>query len=282
MNTPAKYARVDPALAIASLFRPVTRGRRPRALELVTEHDGLTLTWRSFEYLDSRDQSVLYACVALASIEKGGALHAGAPGETGQQLWLDLDPEERAVQDSAVAFDTTYYRILAAAGFDDSAGSYRRLKDILSRLGDVTIRAQRDGYDWKMKLISYAARPDGRVSIAMNSRMAAALDGQHVNENLVERRQLHNDAAQIAHGRLCGWLRHGRAMTIGVDKLAAYLWGVETANPNTRRTRRNRTLKALASIRQLEGWQVSVEGTGAASKVTIRRARMIENTEDPV
>lgn len=282
MNTPAKYARVDPALAIASLFRPVTRGRRPRALELVTEHDGLILTWRSFEYLDSRDQSVLYACAALASIEKGGALHADAPGETGQQLWLDLDPEERAVQDSAVAFDTTYYRILAAAGFDDSAGSYKRLKDILSRLSDVSIRAQREGYDWKMKLVSYAARPDGRISIAMNSRMAAALDGQHVNENLVERRQLHGDVAQIAHGRLCGWLRHGKAMTIGIDKLGAYIWGVDTSNPNTRRSRRNRTLKALDEVSELEGWQVSVESGGAGSKATIRRAKLIESSQDPV
>ena len=273
----AHYAKVDPALAIASLFRPVTRGRRPRALELVTEHDGLTLTWRSFEYLDSRDQSILYACAALAAMEQGGELHAEAPGETGQQLWLDLDPEERAKLDRAVAFDTTYYRVLLAAGMSDSAPNYERVKNILSRLSDVSIRARRDGYDWKMRLLSYAARPDGRISVAMNPRMAAALDGQHVRVSLHERRVIGSDVAQIAHGWISAWIRPGRSQAIGVDRLAGHIWGVETSNPNTKRSRRNRTIAALEEIGSLSGWQVDIEGTGAQAKARIRRPKLLEN-----
>jgi hypothetical protein len=272
----AHYAKVDPALAIASLFRPVTRGRRPRALELVTEHDGLTLTWRSFEYLDSRDQSILYACAALAAMEQGGDLHSEAPGETGQQLWLDLDPEERAKVDRAVAFDTTYYRVLLAAGMSDSAPNYERVKNILSRLSDVTIRAQRDGYDWKMRLLSYAARPDGRISIAMNPRMAAALDGQHVRVSLHERRVIGSDVAQIAHGWISAWIRPGRTQEIGVDKLAGHIWGVETNKADTKRQRRRRTIASLDEIGRLEGWQISIEGTGAQAKARIKRPKLLD------
>lgn len=272
----AHYAKIDPALAIASLFRPVTRGRRPRALELVTEHDGLTLTWRSFEYLDSRDQSILYACAALAAMEQGDNLRADAPGKTGQQLWLDLDPEERAKLDRAVAFDTTYYRILIAAGMSDSAPNYDRVKNILSRLSDVSIRAQKDGYDWKMRLMSYAARPDGRISIAMNPRMAAALDGQHVRVSLHERRVIGSDIAQIAHGWISAWIRPGRTQRIGVDKLASHIWGVESQNPSTRRSRRHRTLSALHEIRQLEGWRVTVSGSGNQAQVQIERPKLLD------
>ena len=271
----ASYAKVDPALAIASLFRPVTRGRRPRAFELVTEHDDLELTWRSFEYLDSRDQSILYACAALAAIEGGGALNAEAQGETGKQLWLDLDPEHRAKIDQAIAFDTTHYQILLAAGMSDSTASYQRVKDILARLSDVSIRAKKEGFDWKMRLLSYAARPDGRVSIAMNPRMAAALDGQHVRISLHERRGIGGDVAQITHGWISAWIRPGRSQEIGIDRLARHIWGVDTQNSNTRRSRRQRTLTALAEIKSLKGWQVTVSGSGERAKVRITRPKLI-------
>lgn len=277
MSTLAEFAKVDPALAIASLFRPVTRGRRPRGLQLVTEHDGLTLTWRSWEFLDSRDQSILYACAALAALEPGGSLHSETRSKTGQQLWLDLDPEERAKADRAVAFDTTYYRILQTAGMSDSAPNYSRVKDILSRLSDVSIRAQKDGYDWKMRLISYAARPDGHISIAMNPRMAAALDGQNVNQNLIERREIGSDVAQIAHGWISGWLRPGRSLSIGVDKLAVWIWGADTENADSKRQRRRRTIAALKQIEELSGWQIEIEGTGSKTKARIRRPKLLKN-----
>jgi len=278
MATLAKYAKLDPSLAIASLFRPITRGRRPRAFEMTTENDGLSLRWRSFEHLDSRDQSVLYACAALALLEENGNLSAESDGPIGKQLWLDLDPSERAVVDSAVAYDTSYYKILEAAGMDSvSKRSYDQLKAILDRLSDVSIRAQRDGYDWKMRLISYAAKPDGRVSIALNARMAAALAGQHVKVNLEERRELgNNDTEHIAHGWLSAWLRAGKTASISIDKLALRIWGAESNKEATTRKRRERTIKALQQIGDLDGWRIQVEGRGRAAKATISRPALIE------
>lgn len=278
MATLAKFAKLDPSLAIASLFRPITRGRRPKAFEMTTENDGLALRWRSFEHLDSRDQSVLYACAALALLEENGNLTADADGPIGKQLWLDLDPAERAVKDSAVAYDTSYYKILEAAGMDSvSMRSYDQLKAILDRLSDVSIRAQKDGYDWKMRLISYAAKPDGRVSIALNARMAAALAGQHVKVNLEERRTLgNNDTEHIAHGWLSAWLRPGKTAVIGIDKLALRVWGTDSAKDATVRKRRERTIKALERIGGLAGWRVKIEGKGKDSRATISRPSLIE------
>jgi len=278
MATLAKFAKIDPSLAIASLFRPITRGRRPKAFEMTTENDGLRLRWRSFEHLDSRDQSVLYACAALALLEENGNLSADSNGPIGKQLWLDLEPSERAVKDNAVAYDTSYYKILEAAGMESSGKHhYDRLKAILDRLSDVSIRAQKDDYDWKMRLISYAAKPDGRVSIALNARMAAALAGQHVKVNLEERRTLgSNDTEHIAHGWLSAWLRPGKTAVIGVDKLALKIWGTESAKEATTRKRRERTVKALQQISSLAGWRVSIEGKGKAAKATISRPALIE------
>ncbi|MHB8978783.1 MAG: replication protein C, IncQ-type [Trichloromonadaceae bacterium] len=278
MATVAKFAKLDPSLAIASLFRPITRGRRPRAFEMTTENDGLILRWRSFEHLDSRDQSVLYACAALVMLEPGGHLNGQSSGKMGQQLWLDLVPEERAVKDNAIAFDTSYYKILEAAGMESSGKDhYDRLKDILNRLSDVSIRAQKDGYDWKMRLLSFAARPDGGVSIALNARMAAALAGHHVKINLDERRQLGTtDTEHICHGWLSAWIRAGQSKQIGIDKLAEKIWGAESAKEATIRKRRERTIKALEQIGSLDGWKIKIEGRGKTAKAAISRPALIE------
>lgn len=277
MATLAKFAKLDPSLAIASLFRPITKGRRPRAFEMTTENDGLILQWRSFERLDSRDQSVLYACAALVMLEPGGHLNNQSSGNVGQQLWLDLVPEERAVKDNAIAFDTTYYKILEAAGMDTNKGAYKRLKEILNRLSDVSIRAQKDGYDWKMRLLSFASRPDGGVSIALNARMAAALAGQHINYDMEERRKLgSNDTEHIAHGWLSAWLRSGKTQQIGIDKLAEKIWGAESAKETTVRKRRERTTKALERIGTLGGWKIRVEGRGQTARATISRPALVK------
>jgi len=279
MGTMVKFAKLDPALAIASLFRPIVRGQRPRAFEMTTEHNGLKLRWRSFEYLDSRDQSVLYACLALAMLEPGGNLTYESSGEIGRQLWIDLMPEGLATRDNALAFDTSYYRILEASGMDTNKGAYNRLKDILDRLADVSIRIYKDGYDWKMRLLSFAARPDGGVSVALNGRLATALYSHHVKVNLEERRELGiNDTEHITHGWLSAWLRPGKTQQIGIDRLAEKVWGGGSSNNSTVRTRRENTIKALHAIGLLSGWQIQIEGRGRKAKAKISHLTQVERT----
>lgn len=270
----AEYARIDPAMAIASLFRPVTRGRRPRALELITEHSGAKVTWRSFEYLDSRDQSILYAICALAAMEYAGDLDADSSVPVGQALWSALKADGDAKSDTAAAFSTSSYRILTAAGMPDKGQSYEKLNEILSRLSDVSIRIQRDGYDWKMHLLSYRSNPDGGVYIALNGRLAAALVEQHIRINLEERRSLgHTDTDLICHSWLSAWIRPGRVQRIGLDKLAAQVWGGSSKNASTTRNRRERVAKALKNLNKLDNWNISVTGRGKSAMAHIQRAK---------
>lgn len=267
------FAMHDPATALASIFRPVCRGRRPQGLDVSYEFDGASLRFVNFEWLDVREQSILLACCALAGISRQD-LDSGAAGQIGQQLWLDLQPKEKAVIDKAVVVTTTYYQLLEAAGMATGKLDYERVKEMLFRLSSTTCRAKKDGYDWSMRLLSYAARPDGSISIALNGRFAAALAGQHIRTSLKERHALPSEIAELTHCYLTAWIREGHHQRIMLDTLAGRMWGVASANPDTTRKRRERIGEALRAIGRLEGWRTEIKGRGENAMATIWRLRV--------
>jgi len=271
-----KFAMQDPALALCSLFRPITKGRRPGGLKVETEHGGLSLRFAIWQALDTRDQSVLLAAVGLAGMDSHNHLSAAATGPIGQQLWLDLEPAKQAIMDKALVVTTTRYALLQAAGIHDRGRNYGMLEDCLERLSMVGCRAQKDGYDWSMRLLSYAVNQDGTIHIALNARFANAIAGHHVRVSLDERRKLHGDAAQIGHAWLSAWLRPGRTNSIMVDNFAEKVWGQEDVKDATQRKRRERLLKAVGKIGTLSGWLVNVEGKGRRTKLTCTRRQIIE------
>ena len=269
------HARHDPALALVSLFRPVCRGRRPGGITIEHEHDGLRLKFNVWQALDSRDQSVLLGAVGLAgmlaAVGETNGLGAEVTHPRGQQLWLDLEPSESAVMDRAIVVKTTRYALLQAAGLDDKGRNYGLLEDCLERLSMVGCRARKDGYDWSMRLLSYAETPEGQIHIALNPRFTEALSGHHVHVSLTERRALHSDTAQLAHAWLSAWLRQGGSNSIRLDRLAEKVWGPPSKTASTNRSRRERIGKALGEISKLHGWIVKIEGRGASAKATIKR-----------
>ncbi len=271
------FAMHDPATALASIFRPVCRGRRPKGLDVTYAFDGLSLRFVNFEWLDVREQSILLACCALAGISSQD-LDREAPGKIGQQLWLDLEPKEKAVIDKAVVVTTTYYQLLESAGMATGKLDYERLKEMLFRLASTSCRAKKDGYDWSMRLLSYAARPDGSISIALNSRFSAALAGHHIRTSLKERQALPSEIAELTHCYLTAWIREGHHQRIKLDNLAVKVWGVESANGETIRKRRERIGDALRSIGDLSGWKVDVSGRGEHAMATIWRVRVKDVT----
>lgn len=275
------HARQDPALALVSLFRPVCRGRRPGGYSVEHEHDGLRLKFNIWQALDSRDQSVLLGAIGLAGMLSSSGeikeLDANVEHPRGQQLWFELQPTDRAVMDSAIVVQTTRYAVLQAAGLDNKGRNYGLLEECLERLSMVGCRARtKDGYDWSMRLLSYAVTPDGHLHIALNPRFAAALSGHHVRVSLSERRELCSDTAQLTHAWLSAWLRQGHTNTIRLDRLAEKVWGPTSKNKSTTRSRRSLMIKALGHITTLHGWKVEIEGQGSSAKATIRRPNIIE------
>lgn len=273
------HARHDPALALVSLFRPICRGRRPSGFSIEHEHDGLRLKFNVWQALDSRDQSVLLGAIGLAGLlsttgETSG-LSASVTHPRGQQLWLDLEPSENAIMDRALVVKTTRYALLQAAGLDDKGRNYGLLEDCLERLSMVGCRARKDGYDWSMRLLSYAETPEGQLHIALNPRFAEALSGHHVHVSLTERRALQSDTSQLAHAWLSAWLRQGSSNSLRLDRLAEKVWGPPSKAADTNRKRRERIKKALEEIGKLHGWRIKIEGRGTAAKATIKRPVLI-------
>lgn len=270
------FALHDPATALASLFRPVCRGRRPMGLRVDTEFDGFKLMFTCWEWLDTRDQSILLAAVGMAGIDSQ-PLSARAPGEIGQKLWSDLKPEDEALKGKAVVITTTYYALLEAAGLPTRGADYERVKDILYRLAQVGCRVKKDGYDWSMRVLSYASRPDGTIHIALNERFAQALAGQNVRVSLDERRQIKGDVAQVLHAWLTATTRAGsKGLWMGLDAISARVWGVDAKNASTQRTRRQMLSEALDEIGGL-GWKIEQKGRGARHQVRVTRPKIIES-----
>ena len=269
-NKNIDHARHDPALGLISIFRPICRGRRPAGLQYKHEHEGCEIRINVWRALDTRDQSVLLAAIGMAGIENL-PLGSDAPGEVGKQLWTDLKPEETAEADKAVVVTTTRYALLQAAGIHDRGASYGLLEDCLERLSMVGYRAKQNGNDWSMHLLSYAKREDGRIHIALNSRIARSIAGHNVRISLQERRDLGNEAAKIAHAWICAWLKGGKTNLIRLDKLAEKVWGNDPVRSSTVSSRRERISEALAEVDTLNGWNVALQGRGQNAKATIKR-----------
>lgn len=273
------FALHDPATALASLFRPVCRGRRPMGLKVFSEFDGFDLMFTCFEWLDTRDQSILLAAVGMAGLDNA-TLSASVSGELGQKLWADLEPAKDALKGQAVVVTTTYYALLQAAGLPTRGGDngdYERVKEILYRLSQLGCRVRKDGYDWSMRMLSYASDPDGTIHIALNERISEALGGgQNVRISLDERRQIKGDTAQVLHAWLTATTRAGsKGLWTSLDKLSVRVWGVDAKNASTQRSRRQGLTEALAEI-ETQGWKVEQKGRGVRHQVRVARPKIIE------
>ena len=275
-NIKVTFAKQDRATAMASLFRPITKGRRPLGLKVPIEYDDTKLTFTSFEWLDSRDQTILLSLIGMAGIESAN-LNSEASGELGKKLWAGLNPLNSALGENGAVVETTMYKLLQASGMGDDAKTYTRVKEIIDRLSQVNCKAQSDGWQWSMRFLSYAFHDDGTLVVALNARFAQALasGSTYARINLEERRQLDGDIAQLTHSWLNATVRAGSRFEIGLDKLAVRIWGVDPQNDSTRRWRRASLITALEDIATLKGWSVVFRGRGVDTIATIKRPKML-------
>lgn len=275
-NTKVTFARTDRATATASLFRPITKGRRPVGLKVLADYDETKLTFTSYEWLDSRDQTILLALIGMAGIESAN-INAASAGELGRKLWAGLNPLNSALGDYGAVVETTLYKLLQASGMSDDAKTYTRVKDILERLSMVNCTARSGSWQWSMRFLSYAFHEDGTLVVALNARFAQALTqgSTYARINLEERRQLDGDIAHLVHSWLNATVRSGNTFQIGLDKLVVKIWGVEAQVDATSRKRRTLVVRALEEIATLRGWSVTFRGRGISAIATVKRPKML-------
>ena len=254
------HARHDPAHCLApGLFRSLKKGDYKR-LKLDIQYEfgkGERLEFKAAEPLGVPELRVLQGLIAMAG-PGGLLLTPDTKTESGQQLRLLLDTKFDAVTDNAMVVKGSYRTLAREIGYGDIDDA-RGIKEAIERLWGVSVIAeknrQRRGY---RLLADYASDDaDGRLYIALNPRIAAAIlgDEQHCRIDMHEVRAMKGDATRLIQQRLCGWIDTGKSGRVEIDTLCGYAWP-DDATPNTMKQRRTRARAALAELAAL-GWTVN-------------------------
>ncbi len=276
------HASHHTALCLApGLFRPLYNGEQKTGKLDVTYRTarGGVIEFSGPEPLGAYDLRLLQVLVALAGAE-GAPLPMNPETRTGTRLREGLELTEGEVYKTAWAVRCSYHRISLELGVrPGSSSTTKRIRESLERLWKVSIivdqGGQRRGY--RMLNSLETSEKKGRLSVALNPRIAAAIAGEKGQGrtfiNLDEARALKSPGAAVLHQFLCGWAKAGRFNRVGCDKLLSHIWP-GPKNPAAKRQQKKRLGDVLVEIAALEGWSITDEGRGM---YLIRRARQKYN-----
>ena len=256
------FAMIEPAMPLTDIFLIRDRKKKKHlpTLDVRQEFNGYQLHWSARQAPTIGDQSVLYAAVALAGMQKQ-ILDTDTSHTHGQSLRAMLNLEG-AITGQPVALVCGRWQDLAGAATKGTQGGMSRksLFDSLKRLAEITIWVKKDTEETSTRVLSFVYGNDKQFFIALNWRLTNAMLGnQFVRISLEERRDLTTDCARALHARLSASLRPGAAQRVGLDSLASHLWaGIPT--PIALRKRRFTLRAALQELGELDHWDVSLDG----------------------
>ncbi len=259
------FAMIEPAMPLADIFLIRYRDKEtpPPTLNLRQEFNDYQLHWSARQAPTIGDQTVLYAAVALAGMQKQ-ILDADTSHTHGQTLRSMLNLQG-AITGQPVALVCGRWQDLAGAAEKGTKGGMSRksLFDSLKRLTEITIWVKKNTEETSTRVLSFLYGNDKQFFIALNWRLTNAMLGsQFVRISLEERRDLTTDCAKALHARLSATLRSGARQRVGLDSLASHLWaGIPT--PTALRKRRFTLRAALQELGALKRWDVSLDGVFA-------------------
>ncbi|MGN5114448.1 replication protein C, IncQ-type [Aeromonas jandaei] len=294
IKTDTKYfSLADPLLGkITGLFIPISSGKRQSDILLKTVVSGKKIQVELLQSLDCSDQSVLFALISLAGID-GKKISSESKGPRTKYLWNGLKVSGGAETEFGVLVTTTQAKILNVLGWNKSGNEYKKLKETLDRLSNVNFKIESDSCEWRSRLLSNLITKDDSgggdhvVDVALNPRIAHAVDGGQFNRIcLEERRQLNSNIALLVHAWLSFNINPGHKLTPFLDTIVQRIWDIPTENYKSttkseyekKEERRKRSLivAALKEISELKGWKVSIVGSGSIGKAEVSRPRVIK------
>lgn len=244
------------------------------------------------EGLDSSDQSVLLALIALAGIESK-IISSANTGPKSTLLWNNLNVSFDAETEQCALVTTTQTDILNILGWNRSGHEYNRLKKCLNRLNKVNLLIFKGERKWRSGLLSYLINntsvigEEDVVYVVLNSKIAYAVDGgQYARICLEERRLLSSNIAKLLHAWLSFNINHGYHLSPYIDTLVQRIWG-EPCKPHQSkskteyekkeiRRKRAEIVTALKQLSELDGWRVRFnDKVGSNRQVEVKRLRVI-------
>jgi hypothetical protein len=246
---------------LPGLFRSVPKKERQKGLELKYQFTGGTrVEVKIFEALGADDMRILQGLIAMAAIQgEGKKMEPLPPAPESPDMinlrnMLDTRGDAKGMPGCTVR--CSYFQLAKEIGYANPRDS-ERIRACIERLYLVTFFIQEGPHRMGFRLLSTVASDSHGIAVALNPRIAGAImGGKHVRILMDEVRKLKSDPARLIHQRLCGWIDPGRHGTVGVDKLAAYVWpDTEGVSPITIR-RRLCDIRKICRSFSLPNWRV--------------------------
>lgn len=262
--------RMDPATAMAGVFRPIRKGSRKQGFLLGTNWDDWHLEFSCRESLGLDDLDLLLGILALCSREdRGSTVPANPSTENGSLARQTMAVSGCLMARKFLSVETSWYELEKAAG--KTPGHHPdAIRKSLRRLASVTVIVSRGSgpflEEGSVHLLGYAIRA-GRVLVTLNHRLSEAILGsQYTPLSLEEQRNLKglgSEPARCLHLWLCAIIRPGGSRRLRIESLIPHAWPGEKAFTETAlRKRRERFYGVLSLLGSLEGWSVSQKRYG--------------------
>lgn len=269
MDTELEHGRCDAAHCLApGLFRSLVKGQRKREkLDISYNYGDETLRFIGFEPLGAADLRVLQGIVAMAGPD--GILLSPEPiAELPRALRKSLDTRHEAVSMNGLLVRSSLRGFLHEIGLSGGAKNMENLKASLTRISNVNavVSSDRGTKLASFNLLSFAldTHDDGRLAVALNPRLAAAVLGDRPYCRIVmsEVRAIQSDLLRLIHCRLCGFIDPGKSHRVSLDKLVSYAWPVDSCSAATRRKQASRVRRSMEEMASLPGWRVEEYAKG--------------------
>ncbi len=265
-------ARQDMALGLAGLIRPKIQAKRDKKGRLTGGRqyvEGLPQTWAggdiiwSGPQLDAFDLQVHLACQALA-------LQASCDGETkltqgANVAGLLVKPPKGGQANMAddrltLELETSMSAVCLLIGRSpDDGRAHISIRASLTRLASIVVTASQDDEAAFTHLIgggAFSGRNAIRLTLSYRLTQAVLGEGSYARIRLAEFARLNPVAQLVYHWLACWRPGAGSCKPIGLDKLAAHVWGA-CEDGATVRERRQQLKAALASLPDDE-WDIKL------------------------
>lgn len=280
MPSDRRVVHFYPPVGLSTLFRPLPKAAARPTLDVRYQPtvEGPLLRFSAKAALGIPEQTLLLVLLELAreqflSQREEVLVSARSTNPLGQKLWGHLHTTDPQAEGETLRLETTWYELNRRCGGQSNGATQLLRSKQLERLCEVIVW-ESFGDDLRTKRQSYLVvllvGNDHRLHLALNSRLASALLGQHYAQvSLTERLALKRDIPMALHAFLSTTVKQGNSLLVGLDKLVDRLWPTssETALAGTHRRRRSDVRNGLRDLGRLPGWSVAWEREGIARVV---------------
>ena len=253
---------------IPGLYTPLrkAKGERPKR-RVVHPHPSIEnaiVQHRCYEAFGADDLKLHLAILSLKAADVR-ELDPSPATELGITLRKKLELEGVAARQTTATVRCHMNDLLEITGKGKGGSGVSSIRRGLERgTGDsMTVYVEKDGKKLTYSegnALSYAfEETTGLTVVALHPILGQVLLGQSDHfriVDLVEMRTLTTDCATILHTFLSCWIRQGEHQTVGIDTLAAHVYGATAETPEVLRDRRRRIREALVEIAGLPRWDV--------------------------